>query len=62
MMNIAVAISLVLLVAVIYIPGINGIFNNVAISPMAWLVILPLAILPFAVSEISKLVKGRLHK
>jgi Ca2+-transporting ATPase len=62
MMNIAVALSLVMLVAVIYIPGVNGIFNNVAIAPMAWLVILPLAILPFAVSEISKLVKGGLHK
>ncbi|MBR3247324.1 MAG: cation-translocating P-type ATPase [Clostridiales bacterium] len=58
MMNIAVALSLVMLVAVIYIPGVNGIFNNVAINPMAWLVILPLAILPFAVSEISKLLKA----
>ena len=59
MMNIAVALSLVLLVAVIYIPGVNTIFNNVAINPMAWLVILPLAILPFAVSEISKLLKAK---
>ena len=59
MMNIAVALSLVMLVAVIYIPGVNGIFNNVAINPMAWLVILPLAILPFAVSEISKLLKAK---
>ena len=62
MMNIAVALSLVMLVAVIYIPGINGIFNNVAINPLAWLVILPLAILPFAVSEISKLIKGGCNK
>ena len=59
MMNIAVALSLVLLVAVIYIPGVNTIFNNVAVNPMAWLVILPLAILPFAVSEISKLLKAK---
>ena len=58
MMNIAVGISLVLLVAVIYIPGVNTIFNNVALNPMAWLIILPLAIVPFAVSEISKLIKG----
>lgn len=62
MMNIAVALSLVMLVAVIYIPGVNGIFNNVAINPLAWVVILPLAILPFAVSEISKLVKGGCNK
>jgi Ca2+-transporting ATPase len=58
MMNIAVGLSLVLLVAVIYIPGVNTIFNNVALNPMAWLIILPLAIVPFAVSEISKLIKG----
>ena len=58
MMNIAVGLSLVLLVAVIYIPGVNTIFNNVALNPMAWLLILPLAIVPFAVSEISKLIKG----
>ena len=62
MMNIAVALSLVMLVAVIYIPGINGIFNNVALNPLAWAVILPLAILPFAVSEISKLIKGGCNK
>ena len=62
MMNIAVALSLVMLVAVIYIPGINGIFNNVALNPLAWVVILPLAILPFAVSEISKLIKGGCNK
>lgn len=62
MMNIAVALSLVMLVAVIYIPGINGIFNNVALNPLAWVVIIPLAILPFAVSEISKLIKGGCNK
>jgi Ca2+-transporting ATPase len=59
MMNIAVGLSLVMLVAVIYIPGVNTIFDNVALNPMAWLVILPLAILPFAVSEISKLLKSK---
>lgn len=62
MMNIAVALSLVMLVAVIYIPGLNGIFNNVALNPLAWVVILPLAVLPFAVSEISKLIKGGCNK
>ena len=58
MMNIAVGLSLIMLVAVIYIPGVNSIFNNVALNPMSWLIILPLAILPFALSEISKLIKG----
>lgn len=59
MMNISVAVSLLLLVAVIYIPGVNGIFDNVAVSPLAWVVILPLAILPFALSEISKALKNK---
>ena len=62
MMNIAVGLSLVMLAAVIYIPGVNTIFNNVALNPLAWLIILPLAILPFALSEISKLVKGGAKK
>ena len=61
MMNIAVGLSLVMLIAVIYIPGVNGIFNNVMINPLAWLVILPLAILPFALSEITKLINSGLH-
>lgn len=62
-MNIAIAASLVLLMAVIYIPGVNTIFDNVAINPLAWLVIVPLSLIPFAVSEIFKAIKSRrLHK
>lgn len=58
-MNIAVGASLFLLLAVIYIPGVNSIFDNVALNPLAWLVILPLALLPFAASEIFKAIKSR---
>ena len=32
LMNTAVGLSLVMLLAVIYIPGVNGIFDNVALS------------------------------
>ncbi len=57
LMNTAVGLSLVMLLAVIYIPGVNGIFDNVALNPAAWLVIVPLALIPFATSEIFKLFK-----
>ncbi|MCR4670893.1 MAG: cation-translocating P-type ATPase [Saccharofermentans sp.] len=59
-MNISVLISLALTLAVIYIPKVNTIFDNVPLNPTAWLVILPLAVLPFAAGEIYKLI--RLHK
>ncbi len=58
MMNMAVGISLALLLAVIYIPGVNKIFDNVALNAQAWLVIVPLALIPFATSEIFKAIKG----
>ena len=62
LMNAAVAISLVLLAAVIYIPGINGIFDNVALNLTAWIAIIPLAFIPFTVSEVFKLIKSKINK
>lgn len=62
LMNVAVGISIVLLLAVIYIPGINGIFDNIALNLTAWAVILPLAFVPFAASELFKLVKQKVAK
>ena len=58
MMNASVGISLLLLLAVIYIPGVNSIFKNVMLNPAAWLVIIPLAIIPFATNEIFKSIRG----
>lgn len=58
LMNAAVGFSLVLTLAAIYVPGVNTIFKNVALMPMAWLIIIPLALIPFAASEIFKLIKG----
>lgn len=57
LMNTATAVSLALLLAVIYIPGVNGVFDNVALNLTSWLVIIPLALIPFAVSELFKLTK-----
>ena len=56
-MNMSVLVSLALLAAVIYIPVVNGWFDNVALSLTAWLVIVPLALIPFATSEIYKLIR-----
>ena len=58
-MNLSVLLAIVLLFAVIYIPGVNMIFGCTALSPLAWLVIIPLAFVPFAVSEIMKLIKNK---
>jgi len=62
MMNLSVGISLAILLAVVYIPGVNGIFDNVALAPMSWLVIIPVALIPFIAGEIHKLISSRLHK
>ena len=62
LMNTAVGLSLIMLLAVIYIPGVNKIFDNIALSPKAWLVIIPLALVPFTVSEVFKLIKSGLSK
>lgn len=58
-MNISILGSLILLMVVIYVPGVNKIFDNIALNPTAWLVIVPLALIPFATSEISKLFKKK---
>lgn len=59
LMNTSVGLSLVMLLAVIYIPGLNKIFDNIMLNPKAWLVIIPLALIPFTVSEIFKLIKNK---
>lgn len=58
-MNMAVGFSTLLLLLVIYVPGVNRIFDNVALPAIAWIPILVLALLPFAASEINKALKTR---
>ena len=58
-MNVSVAGSVALLLAVIYIPGVNAIFDNVALAPILWLPIVGLALIPFVASEIHKLFKNQ---
>lgn len=59
LMNFAVGGSILLLFAVVYIPGVNSIFDNVPLNPVAWLFIVPVALIPFCVSEIIKLIKRK---
>lgn len=54
-LNKAFALSLLLLLAVIYIPLLNPIFSTVALLLSDWLIILPLALLPFITAELDKL-------
>lgn len=54
MMNAAVIFSSLMLLLVIYIPGVNSIFDNRALPLIAWLPIVLLAVIPFLAGEISK--------
>lgn len=59
-MNVAVLFSTLLLFAVVYIPGLNKVFDNVALPFQAWIPIIICAIVPFAASEIFKLIRYRM--
>jgi Ca2+-transporting ATPase len=50
----AVALSVLLTLAVIYIPFLNDPFNTVPLTLAQWEVIIPLILLPAIVAEISK--------
>jgi Ca2+-transporting ATPase len=50
----AVGLSLVLMLAVIYVPFLNKPFNTVPLTLQHWSVLLPLVLIPAVVAEISK--------
>ncbi len=50
----AVLLSLVLILAVVYLPFLQAAFDTVALTPSDWLIILPLIFIPAAVAEITK--------
>lgn len=56
-MNLAVAFSGLMLLAVIYIPKVNSIFDNTSLPLIAWLPMILLAVIPFAASELLKIVR-----
>jgi len=61
-MQAAVGLSVVLTLAVIYIPFFNRPFNTVPLTLEQWAIIVPLIIIPSAVAEISKFFVRRSEK
>jgi Ca2+-transporting ATPase len=53
-MQYAVSLSIVLLLAVVYVPFLQPIFNTVALGLREWLVMLPLLIVPSVAAELTK--------
>ncbi len=58
-MNLAFLSSMALLLGVVYIPGLNNVFNTVPLGWQQWEVILPLLLGPSVVAEIVKLLASR---
>ena len=54
-MNIAVLSSLVLILAVVYVPFLQAIFNTEALGLEQWIAIAPLLLLPSVAAEVTKL-------
>jgi len=61
-MNWAILSSLVLLMAVVYIPFLQGIFDTVPLGWTQWEVILPLLLIPSVAAEMTKVVFGKSKK
>ncbi len=55
-MQYAVALSVVLLVAVVYVPFLRPIFDTVPLGSREWTVILPLLLVPSVAAEVTKAV------
>ncbi|MGI6250163.1 MAG: cation-translocating P-type ATPase [Anaerolineaceae bacterium] len=53
-MNLAVIVSVTLVLLVVYVPFLQDIFDTVTIEPIHWLEILPLVLVPSIAAEIMK--------
>ena len=58
-MNLAFLSSLALLLAVLYIPGLNTVFNTVPLNLEHWEIIIPLLLIPSVVAEVVKAIAFR---
>jgi Ca2+-transporting ATPase len=58
-MNLAFISSMALLMGVVYIPGLNTVFNTVPLGWEQWEIILPLLLVPSVVAEIVKMFASR---
>jgi P-type Ca2+ transporter type 2C len=61
-MNLAFVFSLILLLAAIYVPFLQPIFNTTTLGLAQWEVILPLILIPSVAAEITKFVYSRTKK
>jgi Ca2+-transporting ATPase len=61
-MNLAVMASLVMILAVIYLPFFNSIFNTLPMGWTEWEIILPLVLIPSIAAELTKWVASRMQK
>ena len=59
LMNYAVVSSLVLILAVVYVPFLNSVFNTEPLGGQQWLQLAPLLLLPSLAAEVTKLVLAR---
>ena len=58
-MNYGVLVSLVLILAVVYVPFLNPIFNTEPLSLQGWEIVLPLLLVPAVAAEVTKAVMRR---
>jgi Ca2+-transporting ATPase len=56
-MQVAVASSLLILLAIVYVPALDPIFGTTPLSGRDWLMIFPLTLLPAIAAEITKKVQ-----
>jgi Ca2+-transporting ATPase len=61
-LNKAVLLSMALMLLVVYVPFLNPIFTTRPLAIVDWLVMLPLALIPFAVAEIHKWLGQRMRR
>ena len=53
----AFAVSLLLMLAVLLVPGVQGVFSVVAMSARAWGLVVGLSLVPLPVMELAKLLR-----
>ncbi len=61
-MNLAVLVSVILVLLVVYVPFLQGVFDTVALRWVDWAEILPLVLIPSIAAEIMKAITYRKNK
>jgi Ca2+-transporting ATPase len=61
-MQVAVMVSLVILLAIIYVPFLQPIFDTTNLTAQDWLIMLPLILVPSVAAEINKWVLRKLSE